>query len=69
MGSNCVSPLQAVTVALTGRTVLLSASEAGDYQNHISGYQAEFQPVDLRECELVQSIGGHILASEAQLQS
>lgn len=41
---------------LTGRTVLLPADDAAEYQRHIDAYVKEFEPVGPRECDLVQSI-------------
>jgi hypothetical protein len=37
-------------------SVLLSAEDAAEYQRHLTAFAEEFQPVGLRECELVQSI-------------
>jgi hypothetical protein len=37
-------------------SVLLSAEDAAEYQRHLAAFAEEFQPVGLRECELVQSI-------------
>lgn len=50
------SSLNAVKTGLTGRTVLLSTDDAAVYERHIQAYQAEFQPVGLRETALVQSL-------------
>ena len=50
------SSLNAVKTALTGRTVLLPTDDAAEYQEYVSGWQEEFQPVGQRESELVQSI-------------
>ncbi len=50
------SCLNAVKTALTGRTVLLPADDAVAYRRHLQNYQHEFQPVGLRERELVQSL-------------
>jgi len=40
----------------TGCTVLLSSDDTAEYQRHLAAFEQEFQPVGLRECELVQSI-------------
>lgn len=50
------SSLNAVKTALTGSTVLLPADDTAEYQRHLDAFEQEFQPVGLRECELVQSI-------------
>jgi hypothetical protein len=50
------SSLNAVKTALTGSTVLLPADDVAEYQRHLDAFELEFQPVGLRECELVQSI-------------
>jgi hypothetical protein len=50
------SSLNAVKTALTGSTVLLPADDTAEYQRHLKAFEQEFQPVGLRECELVQSI-------------
>jgi hypothetical protein len=50
------SSLNAVKTALTGSTVLLPADDTAEYQRHLDACEQEFQPVGLRECELVQSI-------------
>lgn len=50
------SSLNAVTNALTGRTVLLRTDDAAAYQAHVAAYQKDFQPVGQRESDLVQSI-------------
>ena len=51
-----ISSLNAVKTGLTGRTVLLSSDDAEAYAQHLSAYQAEYQPAGLRETELVQSL-------------
>jgi len=51
-----ISCLNAVKTGLTGRTVLLHSDDAEAYRQHIAAYEAEYQPVGLRECELVQSL-------------
>lgn len=50
------SSLNAVKTGLTGRTVLLPADDAEIYRRHLAAYEAEYKPVGLRECELVQSL-------------
>jgi hypothetical protein len=50
------SCLNAVKTALTGSTVLLPADDTAEYERHLEAFEQEFQPVGLRECELVQSI-------------
>ena len=50
------SCLNAVKTALTGWTVLLPSDDTAEYQRHLDAFEQEFQPVGLRECELVQSI-------------
>jgi hypothetical protein len=50
------SSLNAVKTGLTGRTVLLPTDDAAAYERHVQAYQAEFQPVGLRETALVQSL-------------
>jgi hypothetical protein len=47
---------QAIITAFTGSTVLLSSGDTAEYQRHLEAFEQEFQPVGLRECELVQSI-------------
>ena len=51
-----ISSLNAVKTGLTGRTVLLHSDDAAVYQNHLAAYAKEYQPVGLREQELVQSL-------------
>jgi hypothetical protein len=41
---------------LTGRTVLLSAEDAAEYERHLAAFRDEYSPVGVRESELVQSI-------------
>lgn len=53
--SERVAP-SAVETGLTGRTVLLHSNDAEAYRRHILAYQTEYNPVGLRECELVQSL-------------
>jgi len=48
--------LNAVKTGLTGRTVLLSTEDAAEYEHHLAAFRDEYQPIGLRECELVQSI-------------
>ncbi len=40
----------------SGRTVLLPADDAAEYERHIQAFAAEYAPVGLRESDLVQSI-------------
>jgi hypothetical protein len=51
-----ISSMNAVKTGLTGRTVLLPSDDAEAYQQHLTAYESEFQPVGLRERELVQSL-------------
>jgi hypothetical protein len=51
-----VSSMNAVKTGLTGRTVLLPSDDAEAYEHHLVAYESEFQPVGLRERELVQSL-------------
>jgi hypothetical protein len=51
-----ISCMNAVKTGLTGRTVLLPSDDADAYQQHLSAYENELQPVGLRERELVQSL-------------
>jgi hypothetical protein len=51
-----ISSMNAVKTGLTGRTVLLPSDDVAAYQNHLVVYENEFQPIGLRERELVQSI-------------
>jgi hypothetical protein len=51
-----ISSMNAVKTGLTGRTVLLPSDDAEAYQRHLVAYESEFQPVALRERELVQSL-------------
>ena len=50
------SSLNAVRTGLTGRTILLSASEADAYELHVARFACDFNPVGERETELVQSL-------------
>ena len=50
------SSLNAVRTGLTGRTILLSASEAGGYELHVARFACDWNPVGDRETELVQSL-------------
>src|SRR3954470_13823704 len=50
------SSLNAVKTGLTGRTVLLPSEDAAVYQEHVTRFQKELQPVGERETELVQSL-------------
>jgi hypothetical protein len=51
-----ISSMNAVKTGLTGRTVLLPSDDVAAYQTHLTVYENEFQPIGLRERELVQSI-------------
>ena len=46
----------AVKTGLTGRTVLLPSEEADAYETHLLHYLEEFQPVGIRETQLVQNL-------------
>ena len=48
--------LNAVTTALTGRTVLLASEDVALYERHIAAYRYQFQPLTEVECTLVQAI-------------
>jgi hypothetical protein len=48
--------LNAVKTALTGRTVLLPADDAAEYERHVQAYDKELRPIGQRECALVQSL-------------
>ena len=48
--------LNAVKTGLTGETVVLSEEEGERYRALLGKYQNEFQPVGVRESELVQSL-------------
>ena len=50
------SSLNAVRTGLTGRTILLSATEADGYELHVARFACDFNPVGDREAELVQSL-------------
>jgi hypothetical protein len=51
------SSLNAVKTGLTGRTILLAdEEEAAAYQAHLLRFQQEFQPVGVRETQLVQNL-------------
>jgi hypothetical protein len=50
------SSRNAVKAGLTGRTVLLPSDDAAEYERHVVAFHDEYQPVGIRECELVQSI-------------
>ncbi len=50
------SSINALKTALTGRTVLLPSDDASAYEQYVERFVREFQPVGVRECELVQSI-------------
>jgi hypothetical protein len=53
------SSVNAVTTALTGRTVLLPSDDVAAYQQHLQNFADEFHPVGPRETELVQAIADH----------
>jgi hypothetical protein len=50
------SSLNAVKTGLTGRTVLLPSEDAEAYAAHLARYQEEFQPIGVRETQLVQNL-------------
>ncbi len=50
------SSLNAVKTGLTGRTVLLPSEDAEAYETHLLQYLEEFQPVGIRETQLVQNL-------------
>ncbi len=50
------SSLNAVKTGLTGRTVLLPSEDAAAYEAHLARYRDEFQPVGVRETQLVQNL-------------
>ena len=50
------SSLNAVKTGLTGRTVLLPSEDADAYETHLLQYLEEFQPVGVRETQLVQNL-------------
>ena len=50
------SSLNAVRTGLTGRTVLLPTEDAAAYETHLENYRREFQPVGIRETQLVQNL-------------
>lgn len=50
------SSLNAVRTGLTGRTILLSASEADAYELHVARFASDWNPIGDREVELVQSL-------------
>ncbi len=50
------SSLNAVKTGLTGRTVLLPSEDAAAYEAHLTRYREEFQPVGVRETQLVQNL-------------
>jgi hypothetical protein len=51
-----ISSMNAVKTGLTGRTVLLPSDDVAAYRTYLTVYETEFQPIGLRERELVQSI-------------
>jgi hypothetical protein len=48
--------LNAIKTGLTGITLVLPSEDAALYAAYIAEYQADFQPVGIRERELVQSL-------------
>ena len=50
------SSSNALKTALTGRTVLLPSDDAAAYEHYVERFVRDFQPVGVRESELVQSI-------------
>ena len=50
------SSRNAVTTALTGRTVLLPSDDLGDYQTHLAAYAKRYRPTTHDQAVLVQSI-------------
>ena len=50
------SSIDAVTTALTGRTVLLPGDDAARYQAHVQAFVKELKPYGPRECEITQSL-------------
>ncbi len=50
------SSLNAVKTGLTGRTVLLPSEDADAYEARLTHYREEFQPVGVRETQLVQNL-------------
>jgi hypothetical protein len=50
------SSLNAVRTGLTGRTVLLPSEDGEAYEAHLENYRREFQPVGIRETQLVQNL-------------
>ncbi len=50
------SSLNALKTGLTGRTVLMPAEDAIEYQNYMQAHQDLYKPVGILECDFVQSI-------------
>ncbi len=50
------SSLNAVTTALTGRTVLLPSDDVALYEQHLRDFEKELRPMNRREIGLVQSL-------------
>ena len=48
--------MNAVRTGLTGRTILLPSEDADAYETHLVRYRDEFQPVGIRETQLVQNL-------------
>lgn len=55
-GGKAISSKNAITTALTGRTVLLPSDDRERYEAHIAEYRDLFQPGNLYETNLVQAI-------------
>ena len=53
------SSRNAVTTALTGRTVLLPTDDVDLYERHLDSFFQEFDPIGVRETALVQSLADH----------
>ncbi len=51
-----IASKNAVTTALTGRTVLLAEDDLELYENHLAAYRYQFEPLTEVECLLVQCI-------------
>ncbi len=50
------SSLNAITTALTGRTILLPSDDATLYEQHLRDFEKELRPMNRREIGLVQSL-------------
>ncbi len=51
-----ISSRNAVTTALTGRTVLLPSDDLADYETHLAAYAKRYRPTTYDQTVLVQSI-------------